>query len=73
MQNRIVCVIVTCLIAVIGFVLQNFFFLQTEDKNVVLAHVILDFNVGTVKRCNGQGSVEHEFHVGRAGCFLCGR
>ena len=34
-----------------------------EDEDVVLAHLLRHLNVGSVQGSNGQGAVQHEFHV----------
>jgi hypothetical protein len=39
----------------------------TEDKDILLTHVLQHFNVGTVQRANGQRAVEGELHIAGPG------
>ena len=41
----------------------------TEDKDIVLTHVLQHLNVGAVQRANGQRTVEGELHITGPGGF----
>src|SRR5262245_62632130 len=40
---------------------------EAEDKNVVVADLLADLDVGAVHRTDGEGTVERELHVACAG------
>src|SRR5262249_35462032 len=40
---------------------------EAEDKHVVVADLLADLDVGAVHRADGEGAVEGELHVARAG------
>ena len=48
----------------------NFVLVHTEDDNILIAYFVLDFNVGTVKCCQGNSTSHHEFHVWGTRCFF---
>ena len=45
----------------------DFFGLEAEDDDVVFADFLCDFDVCAVKGAEGDGTIEHEFHVAGAG------
>ena len=40
---------------------------EAEDKDIVVAYFFANLDVGAVHRANGEGTVEGELHVARAG------
>src|SRR5215471_15089934 len=57
------------LIAAMGTQLLNFLGLQAEDKNIFLADLLHDLDIGTVERADGQGTIHRELHVACPGGF----
>src|SRR6202044_2736503 len=43
-----------------------------EDRDVLGADMVADFNIGAVQRADGQRAVERELHVAGAGGFHAG-
>ena len=44
-----------------------------EDIDVGVAYQLVDLHIGSVIRSQGDGSVQHEFHISRAAGFLGAR
>lgn len=44
-----------------------------EDIDVGVAYQLVDLHIGSVIRSQGDGSVQHEFHISRAAGFLGGQ
>src|SRR5215475_7347135 len=57
------------LIAAMGTQLLNFLGLQAEDKNIFLADLLHDLDIGTIERTDGQGAIHRELHVAGARGF----
>ena len=53
-------------IAAMGAQFLNFLGLQAEDKNIFLADLLHDLDIGTIERADGQGAIHRELHVARA-------
>src|SRR5215470_2418945 len=53
------------LIAAMGTQLLNFLGLQAEDKNIFLADLLHDLEIGTVERADGQSAIHRKLHVAR--------
>src|SRR5215475_5131890 len=68
-DSRIARVIRLWLIAAIGTQLLNFLGLQAEDKNIFLADLLHDLDIGTVERADGQSAIHRKLHVARPGGF----
>ena len=59
---------------IVGLVLLGFGGGHTEDDDVVVAHRLMDFHIGTVLGAEGNSAVHHELHVaGAAGFRACER
>src|SRR5262249_44368760 len=65
----IACVIRLRVIAAMGTQLPNFLGLQAEDKDIFLADLLHDLNIGTIERADGQGTIHRELHVTRPRSF----
>ena len=46
---------------------------MAEDKDVLVAHLLADLDVGAVERADGERAVQGELHVARARGLLAGR
>ena len=46
---------------------------QSEDEDVVPAHMFEDLDIGAIQRADGQRAIERELHVAGAGGFHAGR
>lgn len=43
---------------------------HTEKENVAVADFLMDFDVRTVERADGERAVDHKLHIARAACFF---
>src|SRR5215475_12232708 len=57
------------LIAAISTQLLNFLGLQAEDKNIFLADLLHNLDIGTVERADDQNTIHRELHVACPGSF----
>src|SRR5215470_17005862 len=64
-DGRIARVIRLRVIAAMGTQFLNFLGLQAKDKNIFLADLLHDLDVGTIERADGQGAIHRELHVAR--------
>ena len=46
--------------------------IQAENKDVIRAYRVADFNIRTVEGADGERTVEHKLHVAGAGGLLAG-
>src|SRR5438477_7614448 len=52
-------------IAAMGTQLLNFLGLQAKNKNVFLADLLHDLDIGSIERADSQGAIHRELHVAR--------
>ena len=55
---------------VLGAQLRQLLIAGAEDIGVVFANRLDDFYVCSIHGAQGQGTIHHELHIGRAGGFL---
>ncbi|KNC22834.1 hypothetical protein FF38_08040 [Lucilia cuprina] len=62
---------VVVIVGIVALSLKSFNFIDghTENEDVFIAHLFGHFNISTIQSTNGQGTVQHEFHVTSTGSF----
>jgi hypothetical protein len=67
-----VAVVVVPRVVAAGFEGHDFCGDQAKEKEVFVAHLLANFDIGPVEGADGEGTIHRKFHVAGAGGFFTG-